>query len=259
MKVIKRGKTKDYSQFILADGNRDYKPDHAAKLAQSIVEHNMLDVFPVLCQMTKKGMLVIDGQHRLAACKKLEISVPYVVVDGLDHSDMARINATVKAWGTKDFLQHFCSIGIDSYIQLREFVESTKIPVAVCVDLMSGSVSEGGGKGTSKAFRAGSFVVRDLDHARKVARLANLLNECGCRFSRERSLIKALHMIMRYTPDFDGSKLVNKSATNPICKRATWKDYVDVIESIYNYRTPMTERLHIRAVMTDNGAFSDSP
>jgi hypothetical protein len=255
MKVIKRGKTKDYSQFGLKDGNRGYKPNHAAKLAQSISEHNMLDVFPVICQLTKKGLLVIDGQHRLAACKKLEIAVPYVVIEGLDHADMARINATVKAWGTKDFLQHFCSIGIESYIRLREFVESTKLPVAVCVDLMSGRVTEGGGTGCSKDFRAGAFVVRDLEHADRVARLSNKLSECGCRFSRERSLIKALHMIMRYVPDFDGAKLANKSVTNPISKRATWKDYIDVIEIIYNYRSPMTDRLHIKAIMTDNGAF----
>ena len=69
MKIVKRGETSDYGKFEMAVGNRVYKASHAAKIAKSIEENNMLAVCPIICIQRGNRLDVIDGQHRLGACK----------------------------------------------------------------------------------------------------------------------------------------------------------------------------------------------
>lgn len=244
MKVIRRFKTQNYSMFVMADGNREFKLSHAQKLAQDIKQNNMLEAHPVLCQRNGQGQLVVyDGQHRLHACEKLKIDVPVVEVEGLSVSDIARINRNQKGWATKDYLTHFASRGLSDYQSLAGFVERTGLPVTLAVNLTSNRdrMVEGG---LGEDFRSGKYKMTSMDDAYKVVAIMDAIKSCGCTFTRDRSLVKALVAIHR-TGLFDCGRLVTRLKYMPLTKCASWIDYVMAIDQRYNYRAKAEEKVAI--------------
>jgi hypothetical protein len=252
MKVIKKGETKNYGQFCMAIGNRIYKENQAAKLAQSIKENNMLGACPIIC-IHKQGRLeVIDGQHRLGACKILEIPVPYIVVDGVTAEDISRLNRDQKGWGSKDYLHHYCSLGKHEYMVLAAFLEKTKLPVTLAATLVSGRVQEGGGAGLD-SFRMGTYKAKSVDFAWSVYGDLEKMKAAGCTFVCDRSLVKAIANIKTVYPDFDAERLIRRMRYMPLEKRANWIDYCIQIERLYNYRSQSCNIVHVMAMLQDAG------
>jgi hypothetical protein len=254
MKVIKRGETKDYSKFEMAVGNRVYKANHAAKIAKSIEENNMLGACPIVCIQRGKRMEVIDGQHRLGACKMLDIAVPYIIVDGVTAEDIARLNRDQKGWGSKDYLHHFCAMGATEYLTLAAFIEATEMPVTLAASLVSGVIHEGG---TSNQFKEGGYKASGVEFAVRVFGELEKMREAGCTFTKERSLVKAIQHIMTAVPTFDASRLVLRMRYMPLEKRASWIDYCTQIERLYNYRAQKKNIVHIMAALKDAGCMKD--
>lgn len=253
MKVIKRGETKNYNLFSMAVGNRIYKENHAAKIARSITENNMLGACPIVCVQKGKRLDVIDGQHRLGACKMLEISVPYIVVDGVTAEDISRLNRDQKGWGSKDYLHHFCAMGNPDYMTLAAFIERTSLPVTLAAGLVSGNIHEGG---QGEAFKTGSYKAASLDFAVNVVSSLEKMKDAGCEFTRERSLVKAVSHIMQDYPAFDASRLTRRMVYMPLEKRASWIDYAIQIDRLYNYRAQAKHIVHIMAILQDAGTAS---
>lgn len=154
MKIISKSKTSNYDLFAYEKGNRDYKDWWAAELAKKISEKNMLIIRPAVCIRRDGKLFVIDGQHRIGACKKLGIPVPYEVVDGVTPEDIAVLNANQRGWGTKDFLHHFVELGKRNYIEIQKFIEETGFAVSVACSLCQGRTNEGG---QGRAFRNGDI------------------------------------------------------------------------------------------------------
>jgi len=254
MKVIKRSETTNYGMFEMATGNRTYSVNHAAKIAKSIEENNMLGACPIVCIQRGKYIEVIDGQHRLGACKMLGVPVPYIIVDGVTAEDIARLNRDQKGWGSKDYLHHFVSMGYPEYLTLSNFIEKTGMPVTLAASLVSGVIHEGG---TGETFKQGKYKADGLKFAHRVVLELEKMREAGCMFTRERSLVKAIQNIMIAVPSFDASRLVLRMRYMPLEKRASWVDYCMQIERLYNYRSPKNKIVHIMPALKDAGCIKD--
>jgi hypothetical protein len=254
MKVIKRGETKDYSKFEMAVGNRVYKANHAAKIARSIEENNMLGACPIVCVQRGKHLEVVDGQHRLGACKAMGIAIPYIIVSGVTAEDIARLNRDQKGWGSKDYLHHFCAMGSPEYLTLLAFIEKTGMPVTLASSLVSGVIHEGG---TGETFKQGKYKASGIEFAFRVFAELEKMREAGCTFTKERSLVKAIQNIMMVIPSFDAGRLVLRMRYMPLEKRASWVDYCIQIERLYNYRAQKKNVVHIMAALRDAGCMKD--
>jgi hypothetical protein len=247
VKVTKRAKTKNYDIFKMMEGNRVYNEKHAMKLSKSIQENNMLDACPVVCVKIDNKLGVIDGQHRVGACKILDIPVSYIVVDDVAAEDIARLNRDQKGWATNDYMNHYAKIGNSEYKILKSFVASSKLPVAISSGLMTGCVRD---SGLHEQFKRGKFKATHVEFANKVLDALNQIEQAGCVFARSRCFVKAISAIMIHVDDFDLSNLLKRMKYMKIEKRALWLDYVTEIERLYNYRNTKGS-LHIMAILED--------
>ena len=161
---------KNYSKFTLFDNNRDINETHVEELVASMRKSGQL--MPVV---VTSNMEVIDGQHRLEACKKLGLEVLYVVNKTGNSKQIAVMNNTQKGWKNKDFLKHFCHKShhnSSEYKKIEKFIEEYKLPFRVCISLLSDyniGFNGSSGRGPMKFFRDGSFKINDLDAAKETA------------------------------------------------------------------------------------------
>ena len=161
---------RNYSKFTLFDNNRDINETHVEELIASMRKSGQL--MPVV---VTPNMEVIDGQHRLEACKKLGLEVLYVINKTGNSKQIAVMNNTQKGWKNKDFLKHFCHKShhnSSEYKKIERFIEEYKLPFRVCISLLSGysvGFSGASGRGPMPSFRDGTFKIDNLESAKETA------------------------------------------------------------------------------------------
>lgn len=244
MRIIGKYKTSNYDLFAFEIGNRDYKEWWANELAKRIKTKNMLSIRPIICVRRNGRLYIIDGQHRLGACKILGIPVPYEIVEGITPQDIAVLNANQKGWGTTDYLNHYVQLGHKDYITIQKFIEETGFAVSVACNLCQCKSNEGG---QGMAFRSGAITVTDksMKQAREVASVVSKMRDAGVLFSRDRSLVKAIHSILIAHPQFDVPRFIVRLKSNPFEKKANWLQYVMEIESVYNARVRIETKVSL--------------
>ena len=91
--------TRDYGVFNLIVGNRIVNQRHVNTIKKSLDDHQVKS--PIIVN-TK--MEVIDGQHRLEACRQAGLPVYYIVIeDSLNTIEIQRLNTTHKNWTVGDY------------------------------------------------------------------------------------------------------------------------------------------------------------
>lgn len=91
--------TKNYSQFNKLIGNREIHDGHVQNLMESISKYYM----PVPIVVNAK-MEVIEGQHRIEACKRLELPIYYIIDDNAKLEEVHELNKHRRSWNMLDFL-----------------------------------------------------------------------------------------------------------------------------------------------------------
>lgn len=122
--------TTDYDRFKTIEANRCITPSHAHKLALSTARTEG-NVQPVIVD---KYMNVLDGQHRLVACKAAGVPVCYLVsISTLSNSElMVELNVNSRNWFIGDYLDHWIALGgenAEGYKVIRDMSDSYEIGV----------------------------------------------------------------------------------------------------------------------------------
>lgn len=134
--------TTDYDVFKKHDSNRPVDEWAVQRLMASIQKCNRLSSKPICVD---HNFNVIDGQHRLEACKRIGIPVPYVIED-FSSEDMLEMNANQKSWLIADYLNYFSSEKGNpnrqqEYSKLKEFIKREKLTVSIAVQILNGDRS----------------------------------------------------------------------------------------------------------------------
>ncbi len=129
-------KTTDYSQFKTIQGNRNLNQRHLAELTISIMSKNMLDRNPII---VNDKMEIVDGQHRFEVAKNNNLPIYYLVMPGAHIEEVVRLNATNKAWNSKDYIESFAVRGNKDYIWLLEFVRDYDLSVSQALIFLYGT------------------------------------------------------------------------------------------------------------------------
>lgn len=114
--------TKDLSIFKSISANRPVVRAHVAKLVASMT--NKVLFAPVY---VTKDMEILDGQHRVAAMRKLQekgvnITASYIVLDYLATDNvLAKFNTNTIPWNFKTFVSHHIKRGSKSSELFSEF------------------------------------------------------------------------------------------------------------------------------------------
>lgn len=107
--------TTDYAQFRYYLSNREVDNAHVKKLAASIQRKNLMKIRPAL---VNEDMYVIDGQHRIEACRLIEEPVYYLITEGLTQADIAILNTAQNAIEGKEEFVTFSKL-VNKYNFLR--------------------------------------------------------------------------------------------------------------------------------------------
>ena len=115
-------KTTDYEQFVQLVGNRDITRDRLAKIEASM----LIKQLPIPIVVNEK-MEVIDGQGRLAVCKKHGMPVWYCVCPGLDINDCLTVNINSTKWSEVDILNRYAKTGNPHYQRLLNVMKEFSV------------------------------------------------------------------------------------------------------------------------------------
>lgn len=109
--------TTDYDKFRLIDDNRELRS--IGKILRSIQAVGQV-MSPIL---VNEKMEVIDGQHRLAAFKKLGCPVYYMVQEGIGIEECRNLNTGQTNWTTNDYVHSYATEGVPDYVRLTSLLD----------------------------------------------------------------------------------------------------------------------------------------
>lgn len=118
--------TRNYELFNPLKRNRAVSYPHVSRIVKSMKERVLFS--PIV--VNEHGF-VIDGQHRLEACKVLKIPVKYVVMDKYSMDDVMSYNKSLKAWSNNDFIYAYAMEGRQSYVLLCKLIEKYNLNLTV--------------------------------------------------------------------------------------------------------------------------------
>jgi hypothetical protein len=227
MKIFK---TKDYEAFNILKGNRKVYPNHVSKLCESIKKKNYLEQNPILIN---GNMVVIDGQHRLEACKILDIPVYWTQLDKSGIKDVHLLNTTSKNWSLTDYIDSYCETGNKHYKLLRDFSSEYKMTPSLSADLL----------GERNRIKSGKFKVTTGDQAFRVADfLPVFVPYCEKSVMTDRNFVKAVQKM-------DSLKISQKNfekklgfVKEEIRKHGSVDMYLRTFEKIYNWKNRSQRR-----------------
>jgi len=231
--------TRDYKKFKLSKQNRDLQTKHVQHLGKSIALYP--DLFQHRPILVTSDMIVIDGQHRLAAAKLLGIPVWYEVADDMTIDAAIHLNQYQANWLIPDFAKAYAAQGIKDYQLFLEFMDVYKnIPPTVLAELIDGRQR---GKSTSHFFRLGEFKVLDEFKARAEVEKLDGIIELSHAFSQFK-VLRAMRKIMAH-PEYNHERMLEKLGRYSINfnQYGTGTDLLRNIEELYNWNAKERVRL----------------
>lgn len=135
--TIKVYESNDYDMPKQVKTNRVVNEGHVQVLMASIQKRNLLRVRPLLLSGDN---YLIDGQHRLEACRKLGIPFLYVRDHNVTLSDVTTLNVGAKSWSRNDFFRHYCESGKQEYLKLKNFCLKYRIGLDEAIPVFTRSL-----------------------------------------------------------------------------------------------------------------------
>lgn len=84
---------------------------------------NLLRCYPIIVD---KDMVILDGARRFTAAAALGVPVHYIVAENASLWMIAQAGTRVRSWMAKDYIKHYCELGREEYIYLRNLHENHK-------------------------------------------------------------------------------------------------------------------------------------
>lgn len=233
---LKIYKSTDYDQFIFLDDNRGVLRGHVASLAE---EGNTTAVEPIT---VNERFEVIDGQHRVTACRENGWPVYFKMREGLTISDARKMNILHRTWTADDFARSYAAGGNTHYRKFLELREDYGFTHTITLYTVYG----GDKKGLSKQFRTGEFKIEDEAATRaRLDKLGEMVEVMNVKPSEH--FFTAYLAIMKVN-GFDHRRMVRKTqaAGDQVLRRfGSMPDYFRALEEVYNYAMPESNRLRL--------------
>ena len=217
-------------------------------ISKSMTEDGLL-LHPII--VTSK-FYIIDGQHRLKAALKAGKGIYYVIDYSVANTPKAiynaarRYNQSAKVWSKFDYVHGLSVQGNENYQTIEDFRE--KYPMFSFTENLL-LLRNSGSKNPSKtSFAEGGFKIASL---KKAETWANFLLDIKPYFEKgynKSNFVRAMLDILEKKPEFDTQKFMHKLKLRPgsIYLCGDKKQYTEMIENIYNYRTSPSEKINLR-------------
>lgn len=237
--------TTEYGVFILDIKNRpinDGKVNHWMKVFQD--GKNFMKEFPAV---VSEGFVILDGQHRFVASKKLGIPFHFRFTGEMTIDDVVSVQ-TNSGWATMDYVHSFIQQKNMNYIILHRFIKKYGIPASTAVILLGGKKSAVGGEGGSLnklGFYEGNFVVKSEKWAHELAETVLDFVELGFKSAKNRNFIFALIKIYQ-NPEYNHARMMDKMKSfgaSILHPQINVEYYLRNLEELYNYKQAAGTRI----------------
>lgn len=229
-------KTKNYEIFKIHIANRKINKNHVENIKKSMQKNFLIS--PII---VNENFEVIDGQHRLIACKDLGLPVYYFINNNYGIKEMQRLNAINKNWTPINYLNTGVALNDQDYIDYKRFKNKYGFSHDVNITLLCNNNS----KLELDKFKEGTFQVKNYELACKYADLIYLVSPYYKEFKRRR-FISAILFLLKHKQDiFSMQEFVNKLKKQPnsLQNCVNTRQYLELIEEIYNYRRKLKVNL----------------
>lgn len=228
--------TTEYTQFKNLFANRNVNKKHVQRLIHSFSENPAL--VPTRPILVNEKMEVIDGQHRLEACRSLGLPVYYMMNSGLGVDSAQLMNALQKGWSILDYARSYAATGSNQYQQFLdlhdEYPVSLTVLMAFCVGREQSNIGN--------IFRRGEF--RMMKDKALLRERLDMLADMGTRFNEwtNHNFCRAAHIAMR-VPGYDHDRMMRKLEIYQLKRQPSRVDYLRELETAYNYHEPDDKKL----------------
>ena len=224
-------KTTNYEMFSIIKENRVIDEKHLNLLMRAIQKEDLTAIRPIL---VNPDYSVVDGQHRLEACKRLELPVYYQKSNEFLPVDLlGKINRNQKNWTINDYIKYYAQLGYEHYIAIiKEAEHYDTTPAVICAassgnryhDIYTGTMTYGPGRQSStRVVLDLFFLIRPL--------IKDRLNELA--------LVKGIKTFLRH-PNANALLLAQKINDYPAMVK--WQrsayEYIVMLTDIHNFKRP---------------------
>lgn len=228
---------REYAKFYFDDANRDLSTRHLEKLADSLSELYMLDLFPIV---TNCDLVVNDGQHRFTAAREMLLPFYFIAGDDIRIEDIAEANRNTDPYDGKNAVSVYSKMMLREYEDLADFLtRHSWAQVGEANKWMNQN-------STLSTLIEGHFVVRSPEYAEVIASAIEDFGEVAP-FVRKTIYKKAIANLL-LNPDYDHKEMVRKLNLYPtILKRcARLDDAFGMLNELYN-RSSRGERVEFKS------------
>jgi ParB/Sulfiredoxin domain len=234
-------KTKDYAIFKPLSDNRPINLVHIRRLVESFKVHYLISPLIV-----NEKFEVIDGQHRLEACKETGVPVYYFIMPGYSTPEVTILNSNQKNWTKMDFLAMYVAEGYEAYVQFDRFMKDfPEIDFSGCEQLVRLAIGghkdnkiAAGKSPLSKDFQEGRLKIPNLEKSYTWAKKIMDFKPYYPGF-RKRGFVAAI-MGLLTSKLYNHKEMLYKCEIAPESLRLkdtnTVEDYRMQLESVYNWK-----------------------
>jgi len=245
--------TKDYGMFKHIRGNRDLVESNIHAIKNQLLDRGQQQ--PIL---VNERYEIIDGQHRLEACKRLKMPVQYIKRTGANLDDVISTNIVGKKWTLMDYVNRFAVEGNKDYINLQKFIVEAKkfgFAASTAVKIAQGSnthnafymyedgvIRRGREQKASKplyhvgdTIKRGSFKMPSEDEAKR--RMQQIYEFKDFSFYNKVTFVNAIMQCMRIK-EMDFNRLLESARKYQrlFTNEASTENFVKMFEEVYNWR-----------------------
>jgi ParB-like nuclease domain len=113
--------TKNYDQFKFYECNRNLSRGLILSLKKSITELGYVKSKPII---VNDDFIIIDGQHRFAACKELGIPIVYEIENIPLDKSIILLNKHQEIWRLNEYINFYAQKGLPSYVEITKLINS---------------------------------------------------------------------------------------------------------------------------------------
>jgi len=246
--------TNDYTIFRIIKGNRKLDEVNVKRIIESMKES-----YEFTLVIVNEKMEVIDGQHRIEACKRLGLEITYIIIEGLDLTDVIRYNSIQKSWQKPQHLESQIDLGNQAYIWLYEFMKnypefSLGTAESILTNTYGGAnknkgIKDADGKlvGKKLLFQTGGLIITAQDRLNGYTSGGKIrMYKPYFKKYNNGIFVKTLISLFQ-NKKFDNDEMIRKIIQQPtlMVQCSTIKQYKLLLQDIYNHGKSAKKRISL--------------